>query len=54
MPRVYTYREMLDVPSPRPPRRRYGFGSFLLDFVMTCLTGGFWLIWIFVREMRSH
>ena len=34
-------------------RRRYGFFSFVGDVVMTCLTAGFWIIWIFVREMRK-
>ncbi len=33
--------------------KKYGFFAFLFDFVMTCFTGGFWLIWIFVREMRK-
>ena len=32
--------------------RRYGLFNFLLDVTMTALTGGFWLIWIFIREMR--
>ena len=32
--------------------RRYGFFHFLLDVTLTALTGGFWLIWIFIREMR--
>ena len=35
-------------------RKRYGFMNFLGDFFMTCITGGFWLIWIFVREMRKQ
>ncbi len=34
-------------------RRPYGCLAFLFDCVMTCITGGLWLIWIFVREMRS-
>lgn len=34
-------------------RRRYGFFHFLWDVFMVCLTCGFWLIWIFVREMRK-
>lgn len=34
-------------------RRRYGFWSFIGDAIMTLLTGGLWLIWIFVREMRN-
>lgn len=33
---------------------RYGFTNFLGDVIMTLLTGGLWLIWIFVREMRRH
>lgn len=32
--------------------RRYGFFNFLFDCTMIALTGGFWLIWIFIREMR--
>ena len=35
-------------------RRKYGFGSFLFDIMMIVVTGGLWLIWIFVREMRSQ
>lgn len=35
-------------------RRRYTIFSFIFDIVMTCLTGGLWLIWIFVREMRNR
>ena len=30
----------------------YGFWKFLGDVFMTFITCGFWLIWIFVREMR--
>lgn len=33
-------------------RKRYGFFAFILDCAMTLVTGGLWLIWIFVREMR--
>ena len=32
--------------------RKYGLGNFLMDVILTCLTGGLWLIYIFVREMR--
>ena len=32
--------------------RRYGFFNFLVDVFMVSVTGGFWLIWIFIREMR--
>lgn len=35
-------------------RRRYGFFSFLFDATMIVLTCGFWLIWIFIREMRNN
>ncbi len=34
-------------------RKSYGFFAFLFDLFMTCITGGLWLIWIFVREMRK-
>lgn len=34
--------------------RKYGFWNFVLDVVMTALTSGFWLIWVFVREMRHR
>lgn len=34
-------------------RRNYGFTNFLGDVFMTCITGGLWLIWVFVREMRG-
>jgi hypothetical protein len=35
-------------------KRKYGFGSFLFDIFMILITGGLWLIWIFVREMRKQ
>lgn len=35
-------------------RRRYGFFSFLFDVLLTVITGGLWLIWVFVREMRRR
>ena len=34
--------------------RKYGLFQFLVDIILTLLTGGLWLIWIFVREMRSR
>jgi hypothetical protein len=34
--------------------RNYGCLGFFGDIVMTILTGGLWLIWIFVREMRRR
>jgi len=35
-------------------RYRYGIFSFLSDVILTIITGGLWLIWIFVREMRNR
>ena len=35
-------------------RNSYGCGSFLFDLFMVFITAGFWLIWIFVREMRRR
>lgn len=35
-------------------RRHYGFMHFMWDIVMCVATGGLWLIWIFVREMRGR
>jgi hypothetical protein len=32
----------------------YGLGKFILDCTATFLTGGLWLIWIFVRESRRR
>lgn len=34
--------------------RRYGFWNFIGDALLTMFTGGLWLIWIFVREMRQR
>ncbi len=35
-------------------KKGYGFFSFLGDIFMVFLTCGFWLIWIFCREMRKR
>ena len=35
-------------------RRHYGFFNFVGDLIMVGLTGGVWLIWIFIREMRNR
>jgi len=37
-----------------PHVRKYGFWKFMGDLFMTIITSGFWLIWIFVREMRRR
>lgn len=34
--------------------KSYGIMNFLFDVIMVILTGGFWLIWIGVREMRRR
>ena len=34
-------------------RGRYGFLNFCFDCFMTLVTCGFWLIWVFVRELRG-
>lgn len=39
---------------PRRYRRPYGFFSFIFDICMIGITGGLWLIWIFIREMRRY
>lgn len=35
-------------------RKKYGCLQFLFDITMCVVTGGLWLIWIFVREMRGR
>lgn len=35
-------------------RKHYGLINFAFDSILCLLTGGLWLIWIFVREMRSR
>lgn len=33
--------------------KEYTVGSFIFDLIMTAITGGVWLIWIFIREIRG-
>ena len=35
-------------------RDKYGVSNFLFDAILVIITGGLWLIWIFVREMRRR
>lgn len=35
-------------------QKSYGFGHFLWDCFLVVITSGFWLIWIFIREMRKR
>lgn len=35
-------------------KKHYGTGALLWDVILTCLTGGLWLIWIIIRSLRAH
>lgn len=35
-------------------KRKYGLLNFAFDFIMCVVTASFWLVWIFVREMRNR
>ena len=35
-------------------KKHYGLGSLIFDFIMTIVTGGLWLIWIFIRFLRAN
>lgn len=35
-------------------QKPYSCLGFIFDVLLTILTGGFWLIWVFVREMRRR
>ena len=35
-------------------KKKYGCLSMLFDLVMIGLTGGLWLIWLFVKHVRTH
>lgn len=47
--KIITDRDAYVVVRPR----KYGFFHFIADIVMVVVTGGLWLIYIFVREMRE-
>jgi hypothetical protein len=34
--------------------KKYGCGAILFDLLMTMATGGLWIIWIFVKYLRTH
>lgn len=34
-------------------KKRGTFG-LIVDFILTILTGGLWLIWILIRYLRNH
>lgn len=35
-------------------KKKRGTGGLILDFVLVCCTGGFWLIWILIRYLRNN
>lgn len=35
-------------------RKQYGFWHLLFDVILTLLTGGFWLIVILIRYLRTN
>lgn len=35
-------------------RKKYTLANLLFDFFMTVITGGFWLIWVAVKYLRTH
>lgn len=35
-------------------KKSYTLMNFLVDIILTLITSGLWLIWIFVREMRNR
>jgi hypothetical protein len=34
--------------------RKYRLRNFAFDIILTAITGGLWLIWVFCREMRNR
>lgn len=56
--RVYAVRSACALPMTPTgflvSRKRYGIINVAFDVILVCLTAGFWLIWIFVREMRHR
>ena len=34
--------------------KHYGALNVLFDIFMTVVTGGLWLIWLFVKYVRTH
>lgn len=38
----------------RMRKGKYHLWNFVFDICMIAITGGLWLIWIFVREMRNR
>jgi len=34
--------------------KNYGCGTILFDIFMVFATGGLWLIWLFIKYVRTH
>lgn len=34
-------------------RKKYGLLRLLIDLLLTCATGGLWLVWIFICFLRN-
>jgi hypothetical protein len=34
--------------------KKYTIWSALFDLIMLVLTGGFWLMWVIIRYLRTH
>lgn len=34
--------------------KKRGAIGLLWDLILTCLTGGLWLVWIFIRYLRNN
>ena len=35
-------------------RKKRSTGGLILDFILTFLTGGLWLVWILIRYLRNN
>ncbi len=38
----------------RAHKKKYKIRNFIWDLFMLGITGGLWIIWIFIREMRNR
>jgi len=50
----HVVREIHYVHVPYRAHKSYSCMGFLWDLFLVTITGGLWLIWIFVREMRRR
>lgn len=49
-----TWRLFFFFRKDRIMKKKYGILNFLLDLVLTGLTGGLWIIWIVFRFLRRN